>query len=91
MKQLVDVPTRETLNTSSLLDVIFTTNDQSHSTTGVYKSGLSDHYMIFTVYSKVHGHHEKVLTFRNYKTFSSECFLNYLQSFECIHDTVIYL
>ena len=31
MKQLVDVPTRETLITSSLLDVIFTTNDQSHS------------------------------------------------------------
>ena len=30
MKQLVDVPTRETLNASSLLDVIFTTNDQSH-------------------------------------------------------------
>ena len=47
MKQLVGVPTRETLNTSSLLDVIFTTNDQSHSTTGVYKIGLSDHYMIF--------------------------------------------
>ena len=37
MKQLVDVPTRETLNTSSLLDVIFTTNYQSHTTTGVYK------------------------------------------------------
>ena len=53
MKQLVDVPTRETLNTSSLLDVIFTTNDQSHSTTGVYKIGLSDHYMIFTVYSNI--------------------------------------
>ena len=53
MKQLVDVPTRETLNTFSLLDVIFTTNDQSHSTTGVYKIGLSDHYMIYTVYSSV--------------------------------------
>ena len=90
MKQLVDVPTRETLNTSSLLDVIFTTNDQSHSTTGVYKIGLSDHYMIFTVYSNVHdrdGHHEKVLTFRNYKTFSTERFLNDLISLECLHDT----
>ena len=90
MKQLVDVPTRETLNTSSLLDVIFTTNDQSHSTTGVYKIGLSDHYMIFTVYSNVHdrdGHHENVLQFRNYKTFSTERFLNDLLSLECIHDT----
>ena len=90
MKQLVDVPTRETLNTSSLLDVIFTTNDQSHSTTGVYTIGLSDHYMIFTVYSNVHdrdGHHEKVLTFRNYKTFSTERFLNDLISLECLHDT----
>ena len=53
MKQMVDVPTRETLNTSSLPDVIFTTNDQSHSTTGVCKIGLSDHYMIYTVYSSV--------------------------------------
>ena len=72
MKQLVDVPTRETLNTSSLLDVIFTTNDQSHSTTGVYKIGLSDHYMIFTVYSNVHdrdGHHEKVLHLETTKHF----------------------
>ena len=79
MKQLVDVPTRETFNTSSLLDVISTTNDQSHSTTGVNTIGLSDHYMIFTVYSSVRdrdGHHEKVIQFRKYKTFSSECFLN---------------
>ena len=90
MKQLVGVPTRETLNTSSLLDDIFTTNYQSHTTTRVYKIGLSDHYMIFTVYSSVRnrsGHHEKVLQFRNYKQFSSECFLNYILSFECIHDT----
>ena len=49
MKQLIDVHTREAFNTSSLLDVIFTTNYQSHTTTGVYKIGLSDHYMIFTV------------------------------------------
>ncbi len=55
--------------------IIFTTNDQSHSTTGVYKIGLSDHYMMYTIYSSVRdwdGHHEKVLQFRNYKTFSSE-------------------
>ena len=90
MKQLVDVPTGETLKTYSLLDVVFTTNDQSHSTTGVYKIGLSDHYMIYTIYYSVRdwdGHHEKVLQFRNYKTFSSECFSNDLLSLECIHDT----
>ena len=61
-----------------------------HSTTGVYTIGLSDHYMIYTVYSSVcdwDGHHEKVLQFRNYKTFSSECFLNDILSLECIHDT----
>ena len=46
--------------------------------------------MIFTVYYNVHdrdGHHEKVLTFRNYNTFSTERFLNDLLSLECIHDT----
>ncbi len=46
--------------------------------------------MIFAVYSSVRNwndHHKKVLQFRNYKNFSSECFLNDILSFECIHDT----
>ena len=47
--------------------------------------------MIYTVYSSVRdsdGHHENVLQFRNYKTFSSEFFLiNDLLSLECIHAT----
>ena len=49
MKQLVDVPTRVTLNTSSLLDVIFSTDHKSHTVTGVYQTSLSDHYMIYCI------------------------------------------
>ena len=74
MKQLVDVPTRVTLNTSSLLDVIFSTDHESHTVTGVYHTSLSDNYMIYTVYDRVriiHDSNNKILMFRNYKKFSS--------------------
>ena len=47
-RQLVKVATRVTVNTSTLLDVIFSTNHESHTVTGVYKTGMSDHYMIYT-------------------------------------------
>ena len=75
MKQLVDAPTRETLNTSSLLDVIFTTNYQSHTTIVVYKIGLRDHYMTFTVYYSILNGMSTMkrpyaLQFRNYTQFS---------------------
>ena len=69
-----DLATRVTVNTSTLLYVIFSTNHESHTVTGVYKTGMSDHYMIYTVYDNAytdHGHHGKVLTFRNYKKFST--------------------
>ena len=38
VKQLVAVPTRVTLNTSSLLDIIFSTDHESHSITGYGRS-----------------------------------------------------
>ena len=59
MRQLVQVATRVTVNTSTLLDVISSTNHESHTVTGVYKTGMSDHYMIYTVYDNAytdHGH-----------------------------------
>ena len=90
MRQLVKVATRVTVNTSTLLDVIFSTNHESHTVTGVYKTGMSDHYMIYTVYDNAytdHGHHDKVLTFRNYKKFSTEFCINDLLALDCLHDT----
>ena len=63
MKQLVDVPTRVTLNTSSLLDVIFSTDHESHTVTGVYHTSLSDNYMIYTVYDRVRIIHDSIIRF----------------------------
>ena len=66
------VPTRVTLNTSTLIDVIFSNDYQSHGETGVYETSVSDHYLIYTVYCKLNatklGTH-KVTKFRNYNKF----------------------
>ena len=90
MKQLVAVPTRVTLNTSSLLDVIFSNDHESHTVTGVYHTSLSDHYMIYTVYDLVriiHDSNNKILKFRNYKKFSSGLFIKDILACDCIYDT----
>ena len=50
MTQLVYEPTRVTVNMATLFDVIFSTNYQSHTVTGVYRIGLCDHYMVYTIY-----------------------------------------
>ena len=90
MKQLVAVPTRVTLNTSSLLDIIFSTDHESHTITGVYHTSLSDHYMIYTVYDRVrttHDSNNKVLMFRNCNKLCPELFINDILACDCIHDT----
>ena len=46
MQQLISSPTRVTLTTSSLIDVILSNDHESHVLTGVYHTSLSDHYMI---------------------------------------------
>ena len=51
MRQLVTSPTRVTLTTSTLIDVLFTNDHTSHVMTGVYDTALSDHYLIYTVFS----------------------------------------
>ena len=49
--QLVTEPTRVTMTSSSLIDVILSTTPSSHVQTGVIKLTLSDHYMPYTVLS----------------------------------------
>ena len=72
------------------LDVIFSTDHESHTVTGVYHTSLSDHYMIYTVYDRVriiHDSNNKILMFRNYKKFSSELFIKDILACDCIYDT----
>ena len=49
LKQLITQPTRVTLSTATLLDVILTSMPEHHLTSGVTKIALSDHYMVFSV------------------------------------------
>ena len=52
MRQLITSPTRVILTTSTVIDVLFTNDHNSHVMTGVYDTALSDHYLIYTVFSK---------------------------------------
>ena len=45
-KQLIEEPTRVTLNTSSIIDHIATTRARNIVKSGVYEVSLSDHYMV---------------------------------------------
>ena len=87
MRHLITVPTRVTLNTSTLIDVIFSNDYQSRGETGVYETAVSDHYLIYTVYCKINatklGTH-KVTKFRNYNKFSAAVFQKELLANDCV-------
>ena len=77
MRQLITSPTRVTLTTSTFIDVLFTNDHNSHVMTGVYDTALSDHYLIYTVFSKSFVRKErahKEIKFRNYINVSPEEF-----------------
>ena len=81
MRQLINTPTRVTLTTSTLIDVMLSNDYESHMSSGVFNTSLSDHYMIYTVYSKMCVRKtctHKVIKFRNYRHFNIECFRNAL-------------
>ena len=77
MQQLISSPTRVTLTMSSLIDVILSNVHESHVLAGIYHTSLSDHYMIYNVYSKINkqkaGRH-KLIDFINYKKFNVDYF-----------------
>ena len=95
LSQLIDEPTKVTNKSSSLIDIILTSCPSKHITSGVYKSTLSDHYMVYTEYridTERQPHNE--IRFRNYNSFNSDKFLddcqilhNHLQTtYESIND-----
>ena len=87
-KQLVLSPTRVTQSTSSILDLILSTCPQHHTTTGVHKLTLSDHYMVYTCINIIpnrRGHRE--LKYRSYKNFDeSQCLADFQQAYQNIND-----
>ena len=89
MRQLITVPTRVTLKTSTLIDVIFSNDYQSHGEMRVHETAASDHYLIYTVYCKIHAAKlctQKVTKFRNYKHLSAEVFFNELFANDCVEE-----
>ena len=77
------------MTTSTLIDVVFSTEHESHVVTGVYDISLSDHYMTYTIYSKI-AHKtrlHKEIMFRNYKRFNIDSFRNALSQNDSISNT----
>jgi hypothetical protein len=78
LSQLINVPTRETCNTSTCIDHIYTTQPDHHFESGVLKYTLSDHYFIYTKYKLNYKTPKpvKYTTRRNYKSFLKDNFLH---------------
>ena len=75
LAQLITEPTRVTLHTSNIIDLIFTTVPEKHHISGVIPVTLSDHYMVYTILSqKVPAVSSRHVTKRNYKNFNADDF-----------------
>ncbi len=73
--QLIDVPTRTTVNTKSIIDHIYTNNQQLYNHKGVLNPGLSDHSLVYTSRKRLSVNKEKVFkTIRNYRNFDQTAF-----------------
>ena len=78
MKQIIKEPTRVTLDSSTLIDHIATTNCNNITESGVLKISLSSHYLVYCV-RKLRGgvkHQHKYITSRQLKNFNQEAFLS---------------
>ena len=83
LKQLIDAPTRVTENSSSLIDIILTNEPNHHEVSGVYKSSISDHYLVHTkiACNFIKANH-KIIRFRDYNTFdATACFYDFNQTY----------
>ena len=76
MKQLVEEPTRVTLNTKTLIDVILTSMPEKHKHTTVFHTTLSDHFMVCTEIL-CHSRQEfKEIKCRTFKNFNASEFID---------------
>ncbi len=51
-------PTRETDTSNALLDHVWSSNPEYIKQSGVVKTGISDHYMVFTVHQHKTNNHQ---------------------------------
>ena len=77
LKQLIEEPTRVTLNTSTIIDHIATTCVRNIVDSGVLEVSLSDHYLVYCI-RKFNGAVEKghkMIKTRKMKNFNEDAFL----------------
>ena len=82
LKQLISEPTRETIDTSSIIDHIAVSNHFNVVESGVLKTSISDYYLVY-VCRKFRGSlsaKHKVITSRQMKNFDKDLFLSDLAS-----------
>lgn len=94
LTQLVSSPTRVTINSSSLIDIILTSKQCHHYDTNVIKVSISDHYCVSTYYKTVcniqeHVQDHKTITYRDYKGFNANNFIYDLVNNEAITEVNI--
>ena len=81
LEQLVTSPTRETISSSTLIDVILSNLGARHTLTDVKHISLSDHYMIYTVIDfNVKVAECNYLKCRSFKNFNVDAFNNDLST-----------
>ena len=87
LNQLIIENTRVTKSTSTLLDVILTSDRNSHANNKVFKFALSDHYLIYTCIKNVNVENvHKTIEFRSYKNFNEALFVKDISECITFHD-----
>ena len=77
LTQLVTEPTRVTMSSSTLIDVILSTMPTSHVSTGVIQLTMSDHFMPYTIIAcQSQKHIAKFITIRDFKCFNHASFIS---------------
>ena len=82
LTQLISQPTRVTPSSKTLIDHIYTSNEDNISYVRVNKQTISDHYAIFgnrILNCAVNRHSHQTITYRSFKHFDENAFINDLR------------
>ena len=82
MEQLIQEPTRNTITSSKIIDLVLTTNRKLHGCSGTINYNISDHYPVYTILHVQNSPKSKPRQFkmRDFKNFNQENFLEDLSN-----------
>ena len=79
IKQLIDVPTRVTVTSNTIIDHIYASNNIETTHHGVIKINLSDHYAIFAIFNVAKPKLPPcIIRCRNFNKFDQDLFIYYI-------------